>query len=257
MFVAVDHVALAVRDLETAVRGYATLFGGSPQRLGPGEVRFELPNLTLALVGPGAIDARLAGWLEAQGEGICAIALAAADPAGARRLLARRAVAVDDADPAAIAPESSHGVPLRIVGPRPPRSADLDPAPRVRGLDHIVITTAQPERAVAFYGGRLGLDLRLDRTNPQWQSRLLFFRCGDVVIEIMHALGREDRDAPDKAWGLAWRVDDVGAARERLAAAGVDVSAVKPGRKPGTEVCTVRDPAVGVPTLLIGPARQG
>jgi hypothetical protein len=46
-------------------------------------------------------------------------------------------------------------------------------------------------------------------------------------------------------------VPDAEAARERLAAAGFDVSEVRPGAKPGTRVCTVRREAWGVPTLLI------
>ncbi len=54
----------------------------------------------------------------------------------------------------------------------------------VSGLDHIVVHTTNPERAVALYGGRLGLDLRLDRSNEQWGARQLFFRCGGAVVEV-------------------------------------------------------------------------
>ena len=39
--------------------------------------------------------------------------------------------------------------------------------------------------------------------------------------------------------------------RERLVAGGVEVSEVRTGRKPGTRVATVRDRALGTPTLLI------
>ncbi len=48
---------------------------------------------------------------------------------------------------------------------------------------------------------------------------------------------------------------DVLAAHRRLAEAGFDVSAHRPGFKPGTRVCTVRRETCGVPTLLIGPDR--
>ena len=44
------------------------------------------------------------------------------------------------------------------------------------GLDHVVIRTRNPDRALALFGGRLGLDLRLDRTNAAWGTRVLFFR---------------------------------------------------------------------------------
>jgi hypothetical protein len=46
-------------------------------------------------------------------------------------------------------------------------------------------------------------------------------------------------------------VPDAEAARTRLAAAGLDVSEVRPGRKPGTRVLTLRDGTCGVPTLLL------
>jgi catechol 2,3-dioxygenase-like lactoylglutathione lyase family enzyme len=58
----------------------------------------------------------------------------------------------------------------------------------VTSLDHVVIRSPNAERAVALYAGRLGLSLRLDRTEPKWGARLLFFRCGDLIIEIAHDL---------------------------------------------------------------------
>jgi hypothetical protein len=54
--------------------------------------------------------------------------------------------------------------------------------------------------------------------------------------------------------GLSWRVPDAEAARERLKAAGLDVSEVRSGRKPGTRVLTLRDGTCGVPTLLLQPS---
>ena len=47
---------------------------------------------------------------------------------------------------------------------------------------------------------------------------------------------------------------NVSAARARLAEKGFDVSPVRAGAKPGTQVCSVRAGTAGVPTLLIGPA---
>jgi hypothetical protein len=41
--------------------------------------------------------------------------------------------------------------------------------------------------------------------------------------------------------------------RARLGAAGIDVSEVRTGRKPGTRVATVRNGTCGVPTLLVQP----
>jgi hypothetical protein len=57
--------------------------------------------------------------------------------------------------------------------------------------------------------------------------------------------------AQDRLWGLSWRVADIDATRARLASAGIDVSDVRAGRKPGTRVLTVRNGTCGIPTLLV------
>ena len=48
------------------------------------------------------------------------------------------------------------------------------------------------------------------------------------------------------------RLRDLGE-RELLAAAGLDVSNIRPGRKPGTRVFTLRNGTCNVPTLFVGP----
>lgn len=125
----------------------------------------------------------------------------------------------------------------------------------VIGLDHVVIRTTHPNRAAALYGARLGLDMRLDRTEPKWGARLMFFRAGDLIIEVVHNLADEPSDAPDKLWGLSWRVADIEAANARLKSLAFGVSEIRPGRKPGTRVFTVKDNTLGVPTLVLQPAR--
>src|SRR5216684_834018 len=128
-----------------------------------------------------------------------------------------------------------------------PRSVPSADAP-ITAMDHVVVSTADPERAAALYGARLGLDMALDRSHPDW-GRLMFFRCGDLIVEVVH---RPDANADnDKLWGLSWRVADIDATRARLASAGIDVSEVRTGRKPGTRVATVRNGTCGIPTLLV------
>jgi catechol 2,3-dioxygenase-like lactoylglutathione lyase family enzyme len=119
---------------------------------------------------------------------------------------------------------------------------------RAPGLDHIVLRTPDPERAAALYGARLGLDMRLDR--EVMGRRLMFFRCGDAVVEVIH----DDSLARDTLWGISWRVFNADAERERLHDAGLDVSEVRAGMKPGTRVFTVRDKTCGVPTLMVQPS---
>ena len=120
----------------------------------------------------------------------------------------------------------------------------------VTAMDHVVVATADPERAAALYGARLGLDMALDRSHPDW-GRLMFFRCGDLIVEVVHRPGKDTDTGHDRLWGLSWRVADIDATRARLMSAGVDVSDVRTGRKPGTRVATVRNGTCGIPTLLV------
>ena len=140
------------------------------------------------------------------------------------------------------------GVRWRLTEARPDEGVSSPPSP----LDHVVVSASDPTRVAADYGARLGLDLRLDR-DTGFGFRGLFFRCGDAVVEV---IVRDDESRRvDGFAGLAWRCTDLARERDRLTAAGVDVSEIRPGRKPGTRVATVRDPDLHVPTLLIAPAR--
>ena len=126
------------------------------------------------------------------------------------------------------------------------------PAAAAHSLDHVVINTPNPTRALAHYGGRLGLDLRLDRTIEAFKTRFLFFKIGSLVFEIIHRPDVDNGpDDPDRFYGLTWAVRDLEAAHARLSKAGLDISDIRMGRKPGTRVFTVRNGTLGIPTLFI------
>jgi catechol 2,3-dioxygenase-like lactoylglutathione lyase family enzyme len=125
-------------------------------------------------------------------------------------------------------------------------------ASAVTGVDHVVVRTAHAEAAKQLYGDRLGLRLALDRSFEQWGARMLFFRIGGLTIEIVASLGEEvEPGSADDLWGVAYRVADADAARERLGREGFDVSEVRRGRKPDTRVFTVRAETHGVATLCL------
>lgn len=257
MITGFDHVVIAVRDIDIAVDSYEKLLGRSviARELGDGVATavIALDNIAVELMAPegeGETGQRLSAALE-DGEGLKSLVLATPDIEGLHRRCARVGL---DPQPIAWADgrrsfragaDFTHGVRLFFMQ----RETPLPPSPaseaHVLGLDHVVVQSADTERAAALYGARLGLDMRLDREVRG--RRLMFFRCGDAIVEIAHVEGREH----DLLWGLSWRVADAHAARERLAAAGVNVSDVRAGMKPDTSVFTVRDGACGVPTLMI------
>jgi catechol 2,3-dioxygenase-like lactoylglutathione lyase family enzyme len=137
---------------------------------------------------------------------------------------------------------------LELDGERP-RSKATAAAP-VIGLDHVVVSTEDSERAAALYGARLGLDMALDRTHQDW-GQLMFFRCGDLIVEVVRRPVAGGDAACDKLWGLSWRVGDIDAARTRLIDGGIEVSEVRIGRKPGTRVMSIRSGTCGVQTLFL------
>lgn len=182
----------------------------------------------------GPVD-RLVRLEEGDG-GLTAVALGVDDVAASERLLRRRGL-VGDAGGFDVG-----GLSWRLTPFVPGEGGDLT-------LDHVVVRTGDAERAAANYGARLGMDLRLDRRLEEHGFRGLFFRCGDAVVEI--AAPTKGADGPDEFGGLAWRAADLDAVRERLIAAGSEVSEIRTGRKPGTRVATLRDRGLGTPTLLI------
>jgi catechol 2,3-dioxygenase-like lactoylglutathione lyase family enzyme len=281
MLSALDHVALVVRDLDSAAAQYQALLGRAPNwRGGDGgaaHVWFQLPNMALDIIAPtgaGYTGDRVQARLDAGGEGIWALAFATSDMQKTLRTLARRAVPASEPrairsmhvqsgekrywTTAVLDSEAAHGQTIFVVeqmGDEPAWPAPELISPEhacIQALDHVVVTTTHPNRAAAFYGARLGLDMALDRTNMDWNARLMFFHCGDLIVEVAHDLRKPPSDDPDRLWGLSWRVPDVDAARARLAADGFDVSEVRTGRKPGTRVFTVRNRTCNVPTIVIG-----
>jgi catechol 2,3-dioxygenase-like lactoylglutathione lyase family enzyme len=274
MIVGLDHVVVLVRELEAGAAAYQTLFARAPAWRSAGDgaetVLFTLDNMTLELISPvdnGATADRIRAALAEQGEGLASICFRTSDIARMHRRLDRLALKpepVADAESRDMASDATlswkrtraatdatRGVRLFFLerAAERPRSAATGEAP-ITAMDHIVVSTGDPERAAALYGARLGLDMALDRSHPDW-GRLMFFRCGDLIVEIVHRPVAAVDPAQDKLYGMSWRVDNADATRARLAAAGIDVSEVRTGRKPGTRVLTVRSGACGIPTLLV------
>jgi catechol 2,3-dioxygenase-like lactoylglutathione lyase family enzyme len=264
MITALDHIAVAVSDFEASVDAYRRLLGREPElepRDGADRAWFHFPNMALEVIaasgGEGPAGDRVRARLEEAGEGQWIAAFQVDDLDAAARLLSRRGLDVERV--ATVARVKAAGLdfvltPGRIgAQPSPPTVTE---AAAVAALDHVVVHTPNPDRALGLYGAKFGLDLRLDRANEQWGARQLFFRCGGTVFEVGASLKGPINNEPDRFGGLAWRVTDPEAAQARMAAAGFDVSEVRTGRKPGTKVFTVRDAPGGTPTLMLMPSPE-
>jgi catechol 2,3-dioxygenase-like lactoylglutathione lyase family enzyme len=277
MITGLDHVVVLAADIEAATAAYQTLFARTPSWRNSGEgaerVLFTLDNMTLELMAPGGDGAsadRIRAVLAEQGEGLASICFRTNDIAKMHRRLERLTLKpepVSDAESqdagsgatlswkrTRAATDMTRGVRIFFLELAKERPLSVRTGPSsITAMDHVVVGTADPEHAAALYGARLGLDMALDRSHPDW-GRLMFFRCGDLLVEVAHRQGKEPNEpatVPDKLRGLCWRVADIDATRARLLDAGVDVSEARAGRKPGTRVMTVRNGTCGVPTLLV------
>ncbi|MBS0529637.1 MAG: VOC family protein [Proteobacteria bacterium] len=274
MIVGLDHVVLVLRDIEAGVATYQSLFARAPawraEADGVATVLFTLDNTTLELIAPKAeTDSanRIRAALDAQGEGLASICFRTNDIERMHRRLERLALKptpVGEAESRDITSgavlqwkrtrtetELTRGVRLFFLQREAERPASpVSASAPITAMDHIVISTGDPERAAALYGARLGLDMALDRSHPDW-GRLMFFRCGDLIVEVAHHPESRMDAARDRLRGVCWRIEDADATRARLVSAGIDVSEIRAGRKPGTRVMTVRSGTCGVPTLLV------
>jgi len=277
MITGLDHVVVLTGDIADAEAAYQSLFARTPSWRNSGDgaerVLFTLDNVTLELMAPSGDSQaaeRIRAVLAAQGEGLASLCFRTNDIAKMHRRLDRLALKpepvaeVESRDAVTeatlswkrtrAATDATRGVRLFFLelGKERPLSVRTGPA-SITAMDHVVVSTPDPERAAALYGARLGLDMALDRSHPDW-GRLMFFRCGDLIVEVTHRPGKPADGTQDRLRGICWRVADMDATHARLTSAGVDVSEIRNGRKPGTRVATVRSGTCGVPTLLVQPS---
>jgi catechol 2,3-dioxygenase-like lactoylglutathione lyase family enzyme len=269
-----DHLVVLLEDIEAGAKAYQRLLGRAPSwrstNDGAETVLFTLDNMTLELMAPSGHSPpaeRIRGVIKVWGEGLASICFRVGDIEKMYRRLDRLALKPDpvaevesrDSGTGEVlhwkriraATELTRGVRMFFLelAQERPRSAATSAAPII-GLDHVVVSTEDPERAAALYGARLGLDMALDRSHQDW-GQLMFFRCGDLIVEVVKRPVAGGDQTHDKLWGLSWRVADIDATRARLVADGLDVSEVRAGRKPGTRVMSVRNGACGIHTLLL------
>lgn len=274
MITALDHMVLVCPDIKAAESDYFRLLGEDPvwrsETEDTASVVFAVGNTALELLAPqgeGEMADKLRNLIE-EGVGLTSLVFRSDDLKEDHYALTRRGLLPGEMSDG----QSQHGdtgvvrswqrfrIPDKIMAgiktfvlqtDEPFVAAHPEPG-SVSGLDHLVINTPNPERAVANYGARLGFRFALDRTAEQWNVRFLFFRIGGLTLEIIHRLNEDpDPQADDYIWGLTWETDDLEAAHNRLTSEGFDLSEIREGRKENTRVFTVRNGTQGVPTLFI------
>jgi catechol 2,3-dioxygenase-like lactoylglutathione lyase family enzyme len=278
----VDHLVVAVRDLDEAERVYGALLGlepswrGTHPTYGTRNVLYGLRNayLELLALGPGApahpLAAALQAYLSHKAEGLFALALGTDDVD--RAAAALEAAGLEPGRPTAgegraasgatrcwrslVLPRTrTRGVNLIVIAHAPGQALPLARPTRgggscVSALDHVVLFSDDLEGALRLWRGDLDVAERWRRDIPERGTVNVGLRLGGVTIELVAPLGSGAGDRGERLWGAAYQVDDCDAAVERLRTCAIPVSDVRPGLAPRTRVATVKW-TDRVPTLLI------
>ena len=125
------------------------------------------------------------------------------------------------------------------------------PNKKILSIDHLVLLSNDLNDCIEEFGtNRLGIRLALDKTEPKWGGRMLFFRVGKFTLEIIQN-NSGDSQIKDHFWGVAYLCSDIEYTIENLRERDVAFSSIREGRKRGTLVATVKSHNLGLPTLLI------
>ncbi|MDB9706263.1 VOC family protein [Porticoccaceae bacterium] len=276
MFTALDHLIVAVEDLDKAEKNYSKIFGLSPvwkgehKEFGTSNCLFNFQNTYFELLsvtgnGPGA--ALVIDHLANKGEGLIGTVFGTDNIDSVTARFREEGFAVAD-------PSNGEGTNCQDQHVRKWKNLFLPSeltrgllsfviqhtegelsSPKaykpssVRKLDHLVIKTNDADGFIDIYRDSFNIRLALDKVVERWKSRMLFFRFNKTTIEVVEK--KDDQAPKDELWGLTWDVENIEQAHKRLLSEGVDVTPIKKGIKENTLVATIKSHTHNVPTLLI------
>ena len=276
MISSLDHIILAVEDLKDAEKNYKNILGIEPswrglhKELGTANVIFNFKNTYLELLsaeGEGVGADLVKESIKKNGEGLAGIVLNTKDISKASKKLKDLGFLVGDVLTGEgknkdtndirnwkylfLPQELTRNLFLFLIehtkGILP--QDEKFPSGSINKLDHVVINTNDADGFINIYQDIFNIRLALDRIIEHWKSRMLFFRLNKTTIEVIEKKDRKDPN--DSLWGLAWEVESIKDAHERLVSKGVEVTEIKKGLKENTLVATIKSHTHNVPTLLI------
>ena len=276
MISSLDHIILAVEDLKDAEKNYKNILGIEPswrglhKELGTANVIFNFKNTYLELLsaeGEGVGADLVKETIKKNGEGLTGIVLNTKDISKASKRLKDLGFLVGDVLTGEgknkdtndirnwkylfLPQELTRNLFLFLIEHTKgilPQDEKFPPG-SINKLDHVVINTNDADGFINIYQDIFNIRLALDRIIEHWKSRMLFFRLNKTTIEVIEKKDRKDPN--DSLWGLAWEVESIKDAHERLLSKGVEVTEIKKGLKENTLVATIKSHTHNVPTLLI------
>ena len=276
MISTLDHLIIAVKDLDQAEKNYKKILGTNPvwrgrhKSLGTANSIFNFKNTYLELLtsdGEGLGAELIKNLIQENGDGLAGIVFGVDDMLQTVQHVKQEGYSISD--PAEgegsddetnkvrkwenlfLPPELTRGLFSFIIQHRDGELPSYKEYAKdsINKLDHVVINTNNADSFIETYRDVFKIRLALDKTIEHWNSRMLFFRLNKTTIEVVE---RPNNEKPkDTLWGLAWEVETIEDTHKRLVSEGVEVSDIKAGLKENTLVATVKSHTHNVPTLII------
>jgi len=276
MFKSLDHLIIAVEDLEKATHNYQIIMGTPPvwtgmhKSLGTSNALFNFQNTYLELLSPTGegLGADLINhYLKDTGEGLIGMVFATKDINGVYQSLQNHGFPLGEptdgegtnsADQKLrkwknlfLPSDLTRGIFSFVIEHTEgdlPQPESIEPSSPHK-LDHVVINTNDADGFIKIYKDTFNIRLALDKVIEHWQKRMLFFRLNQTTIEVIEQ--EDDLPSGDQMWGLAWEVKDIEKAHERMMSEGIEITPIQKGVKEKTLVATIKSHNHNVPTLLI------
>ena len=276
MIKTLDHIIIAVSNLDKAEESYTKIFGspsvwkGEHKEYGTINCLFNFQNTyfeLLAAKGEGLGASLVEHSLKEKGEGLIGIVFGTNDINKSRKKLIDKGFLVGDISSGEgtnfkdksirkwknlfLPPELTRGLFSFLIQHTHGslQTQNVYSSSTVNKLDHLVINTSDADGFIKIYKDVFDIRLALDRYVKEWKSRILFFRFIKTTIEVIEK--KNDETSDDSLWGLCWEVKDIGKTHKRLLKEGVKVSEIKNGIKANTLVATIESHTHNIPTLLI------
>ena len=271
-----DHLIVAVKDLDEAESNYKKIFGVDPvwrgehKELGTANVIFNFKNTYFELLasnGVGLGSDFVNTTIEESGEGLIGSVLGSENIKLTFDSIKNKGHLLGDISDGEgtnlknnetrkwknlfLPLELTRGIFTFIIEhtegnlPMPNHFNDAS----INKLDHVVITTNDADGFIEIYRDIFDIRLALDKVIEHWNTRMLFFRLNETTIEVVAK--EHNNKNPDELWGLAWEVESIAKTRKRLINEGVEITEIKDGIKENTLVATIKSHTHDVPTLLI------
>ena len=276
MIETLDHLIIAVQNLDEAEENYKKIFGippvwkGTHKELGTANVIFNFKNTYFELLsvnGDGLGADLVNNQLKENGEGMLGLVLGTKDINSTAAILKDKGFPISEVSNGEgknsqnneirkwknifLPLELTRGIFSFIIQHTEgslPTASNYDKS-SVNKLDHVVLNTNDADGFINIYRDIFNIRLALDRVIEHWKTRMLFFRLNKTTIEVIEQ--KNDDANPDNLWGLAWEVESIKEAHERLTNDGIEITEVKKGIKENTLVATIKSHTNNVPTLLI------